>query len=245
MSQETPRIAIPEPNSTQPEYNERSWPQYARAIEAAGGIPIRISLHETPAEVAKLVASCAGVLLPGSPADLNPQKYGQEPAPECAPPDPAREAVDELLLQDAFNLHKPLLCICYGAQSLNVWKGGTLVQHLITSVNHKAGREVVEAHPVEIVSGSQHLAALPKSPLVNSSHHQAIAIPGDGLHVIAKAPDGTIEAVEQRGTHFVLGVQWHPERTMEQKQESRAIFSEFLREVRAWKPREIRESVAR
>jgi putative glutamine amidotransferase len=245
MSQEAPRIAIPEPNSTQPEYNERSWPRYARAVEAAGGVPVQVPLHASPAEVAKLVASCQGVLLPGSPADLNPQKYGQEPVQECAGPDPAREAVDELLLQDAFNLHKPLLCICYGAQSLNVWKGGTLVQHLTTSVNHKAGREVVDAHSVEIAPETQHLAALPKNAWINSSHHQAIASPGDGLHVVAKAPDGTIEAIEQPGPHFVLGVQWHPERTVEQKPESRAIFSAFLKAVRAWKPREIRESVAR
>ena len=245
MSQEAPRIAIPEPNSTQPEYNERSWPQYAKAVEAVGGVPVRIPLHEPPASVAKLVASCQGVLLPGSPADLNPQKYGQEPAPECAAPDPDREAVDELLLQDAFNLHKPLLCICYGTQSLNVWKGGTLVQHLTTSVNHKAGREVVDAHVVEIAPETHFLAALPKTGFINSSHHQAIANPGDGLHVVATAPDGTIEAVEQPGPHFVLGVQWHPERTIEQKSESRAIFSAFLEAVRAWKPREIRESVAR
>jgi len=245
MIQEAPRIAIPEPNSTQPEYNERSWPQYAKAVEAAGGVPVRIPLHEPPASVAKLVASCQGVLLPGSPADLNPQKYGQEPVPECAAPDPAREAVDELLLQDAFNLHKPLLCICYGTQSLNVWKGGTLVQHLTTSVNHKAGREVVDAHVVEITPKTQYLTALPKTVFINSSHHQAIASPGDGLHVVATAPDGTIEAVEQPGPHFVLGVQWHPERTIEQKSESRAIFSAFLEAVRAWKPREIRESVAR
>src|ERR1700760_4619368 len=118
MTDESPRIAIPEPTSTEPEYNQRSWPQYAQAVEACGGIAVIVPLAESPSAVAKLVASCAGVLLPGSPADLNPQKYGQEPVPECAAADPAREAVDELLLQDAFNLHKPLLGICYGTQSL-------------------------------------------------------------------------------------------------------------------------------
>jgi putative glutamine amidotransferase len=242
MNQSAPRIAIPEPNSTQPDYNQRSWPQYAHAVEAAGGVPVRVSLDESPAAVAKLVSSCSGVLLPGSPADLNPQKYGQEPAPESAAPDAKREAVDELLLQDAFNLHKPLLCICYGTQSLNIWKGGTLVQHLTTQVNHKAGREVVEAHAVEIAPDAARLHDAASA--VNSSHHQAIATPGDGLHVIATAPDGTIEAVEQRGEHFVLGVQWHPERTFDQKAESRAIFADFVEAAREWKPREIRESIA-
>lgn len=245
MTQEIPRIAIPEPNSTQPDYNQRTWPQYARAVEACGGVAVPVPLTESPATVAKLVASCSGVLLPGSPADLNPQKYGEEPVPECAAPDAAREAVDELLLQDAFNLHKPLLCICYGTQSLNVWKGGTLRQHLATPLDHRPGREVVEAHPVEIVAGTQRLGAFPGSITVNSSHHQAIATPGDGLDVIATAPDGTVEAVEQRGDHFVLGVQWHPERTFALSSPSRAIFAEFVEAARAWKPREIRESVIR
>ena len=238
------RIAIPEPTATDLDYNDRSWPQYARAVEAWGGVAVRVRLGDSPAEVANLVASCAGVLLPGSPADVNPQKYGQDAVPECAAADAAREAVDELLLQDAFNLHKPLLCICYGTQSLNVWKGGTLTQHLATGIDHEAGRDVAEAHAVAIPAASAYLGRFSPSATVNSSHHQAVATPGDGLAVAATAPDGTIEAVEQPGRHFVLGVQWHPERTTDDPV-SRAIFEEFLRAASAWKPREIRESVAR
>jgi len=241
----SPRIAIPEPTSTEPDYNERSWPQYARAVEACGGVAVPVSLSESPATVAKLVATCSGVLLPGSPADVNPQKYGQAAIPECAAADGAREAVDELLLQDAFNLHKPLLCICYGTQSLNVWKGGTLTQHLTTAINHKAGREVVEAHPVAITSRAEHLRDFAPSLAVSSSHHQAIATPGDGLDVIATAADGTVEAIEQRGKHFVLGVQWHPERTYAESPASQAIFRQFVDAARSWKPRDIRESVAK
>ena len=240
-----PRIAIPEPTSGEPDYNQRSWHQYADAVEACGAIAVPVPLSESPANVANLVASCSGVLLPGSPADVNSQKYGQEPVQECAPADSAREAVDELLLQDAFNLHKPLLCICYGTQSLNVWKGGTLAQHLTTSIDHKAGREITEAHAIAIPGTSERLKGLGSSVTVNSSHHQAVAIPGDGLEVVATAPDGTVEAVEQRGEHFVLGVQWHPERTFAEDAASQAIFRDFVSAVRAWKPREIRESVAR
>ena len=244
MTCQSPRIAIPEPNSTQADYNQRSWPQYAKAVEACGGTAVRVLLSESPASVARLVASCSGVLLPGSPADLNPQKYGQEAAPECAPADASREAVDELLLQDAFHLRKPLLCICYGTQSLNVWKGGSLVQHLNTAINHKAGREVTEAHGVAVAPNSQRLAHFPHSITVNSSHHQAIAVPGDGLRVIATAPDGTTEAVEQPGEQYVLGVQWHPERTFDVNAVSQAIFREFVTAAAEWKPREVRESVA-
>jgi putative glutamine amidotransferase len=239
-----PRIAIPLPTSTDPDYNARSWPQYAHAVEACGGVAVAVDLAASPTDVARLANTCAGILLPGSPADVNPQKYGQEPVPECAPPDAAREAVDELLLQDAFNLHKPLLCICYGTQSLNVWKGGALTQHLTGEINHEAGRSVSDAHAVAISSASEHLGRFAPSAQVNSSHHQAVSVPGDGFSVVATAPDGTIEAMEQPGRHFVLGIQWHPERTLENPV-SRAIFEDFVHAASAWTPREIRESVVR
>lgn len=242
-----PRIAIPEPTSTDPAYNERSWPQYARAVEAKGGIAVRIPLHTDPAVVAQIVSSCQGVLLPGSPADVNPQKYGEAAIPECAPADPAREAVDELLLQDASNLHKPLLGICYGFQSLNVWRGGALTQHLTTPVNHKAGREVREAHGIDIDQQSA-LAAMMAGDLpltVNSSHHQAVKQAGDGLKVVASSPeDGVIEAIEGPAGQFLVGVQWHPERTFDSDPASQKLFGTFIEAAAGWKPRAILESVA-
>lgn len=244
-----PRIAIPEPNLKDREYSERTWPQYARAVERAGGIAVKVPLSESPAGVARLVASCEGVLLPGSPADINPQKYGEEAEADCNPADPAREAVDELLLQDASNLHKPLLGICYGFQALNVWHGGSLVQHLRTSVNHKAGREVKDAHFVEIDGKSRlrrMLGMAGKTTLaVNSSHHQAIAQLGDGLIRAAWSPDdGVIEAAEGHGDHFLVGVQWHPERSLEECRAAQCLFQAFVDAAAEWEPRMISESVA-
>ncbi|MDP9040032.1 MAG: gamma-glutamyl-gamma-aminobutyrate hydrolase family protein, partial [Acidobacteriota bacterium] len=122
-----PRIAIPIPTSFDPEYNDRSWPQYASAVERSGGEPVPIPLDQPPAGTARLIASCAGVLLPGSGADVNPQKYGHPVDPHSAPPDAARENVDELLLQDAHNMGKPILAVCFGTQMLNVWRGGSLI----------------------------------------------------------------------------------------------------------------------
>jgi putative glutamine amidotransferase len=200
--------------------------------------------------VAKLLAGVQGILLPGSRYDIDPQRYGEDPIPECGEADSARTAVDELLLQDAFNLHKPILAICHGAQSLNVWCNGSLVQDLDTPVNHRPGRDVVEAHPVRIFRGSR-LATLlpPNEPVdaqVNSSHHQAIRLAGDNLVVTAISPgDGVIEAVELDSPgHFVLAVQWHPERTYTQKAFSRAIFAAFAAAAEAWEPRRIEDSVA-
>jgi putative glutamine amidotransferase len=242
-----PRIAIPVPTLKDAEYNERSWPQYAHAVEASGGTPVKIPLDAAPAEIAQLAASCEGVLLPGSGADVNPEKYGQEPIPECAPSDPAREAADELLMQDAANLHKPLLGICFGHQSWNVWKGGTLIQHLTAGTNHQPGRQVVDAHRVTIQSDSQLAGILKNVNLsVNSSHHQSIDQPGDGLRVVARsAEDNIIEAVEGTGDHFVLTVQWHPERSFDTDPASQAIFTAFLEAAKNWQPRPILESVAK
>jgi putative glutamine amidotransferase len=241
-----PRIAIPEPTSDDLEYNQRSWPQYAHAVEASGGVAVRIPLTIPPAEVAQLASSCEGVLLPGSGADVDPEKYGHERIPECAPADPAREAVDELLMQDAANLHKPLLGVCYGLQSWNVWRGGTLIQDLQTGVDHMPGRQVIEAHRVSIETDSRIAEIADAAALtVNSSHHQAVDRPGDGLRVVARSvEDGVIEAVEGVGEQFVIGVQWHPERTFDLDPASKHLFSVFVEAASAWRPRAIRESVA-
>ncbi len=250
-----PRIALPEPTSFDHAYNQRGWPQYAHAIECCGGVAVPIPLTETQASVAKIITGCSAVLLPGSPADLDPQKFGQPRNPESAEPDPVREAVDDLLLQDAFNLHKPIFGICYGLQSMNVWRNGSLNQHIPgTGINHQPGRDVHEAHLVSITPGSRlaHILAHgetsePSEVNVNSSHHQAVAGAGDGLNVVARsAADGIIEAVEDpTSPQFVLGVQWHPERTFGIQRSSRALFEAFIEAARAWKLSPIEESVVR
>src|ERR1700730_861649 len=111
-----PRIAIPVPHSGDSEYAERAMPQYVHAVEMAGGEPVRIPLDQSPGEVVKLIGLCDAVLLPGSKADIDPTKYDAPRDARTAPADPGRDAVDELLLQDAYNLRKPVLGICYGLQ---------------------------------------------------------------------------------------------------------------------------------
>src|SRR5579864_2017626 len=231
-----PRIAIPLPRSDNPEYVERALPQYERAIEHAGGEPVRIPLDLSPAEVMKLIEQCDAVLLPGSSADVDPSKYGAPKHEKTAAADPKRDTVDELLLQDAYNMRKPILGICYGLQTLNVYRTGTLIQHIESPVKHDAGRKVPVAHIVEVEPGSK-LAQIAASGTtdaggpalavqVNSSHHQAADIVGDGLRAVARSPrDGVIEAVEGTSPdHFVLAVQWHPERSVDEDEVSRAIF---------------------
>jgi putative glutamine amidotransferase len=251
MISAVPRIAIPEPTSTDAAYNQRSLPQYIHAIKAAGGIAIPIALHESPASQARILASCSAILLPGSPADVDPTRYGQEAVPATAARDVAREAADDLLLRDAFAQEKPVLGTCFGLQSLNVWRRGSLIQDLPCAaeagpgehgsiVNHEPGREVQNAHPVLVTPGSR-LSRLKGGQeelrlSVNSSHHQAIDRPGEQLLVAAISPvDGVIEALE--GTEprqFVVAVQWHPERSYESSEASRALFAAFMEAARSW-----------
>jgi putative glutamine amidotransferase len=248
----TIRIAIPEPTSNDAAYNARSLPPYLAALQSINAVPIVIPLHERQDRVARLLAGAQGVLLPGSGFDVDPERYGEARIPACGPADAGRTAVDELLLQDAFNLHKPIFAICHGAQTLNVWRNGTLIQDLetvlATRVNHSPGRDVINAHPIHIAAGSR-LAAAAGNVLkneCNSSHHQAIGRLGDNLRVTAVSPeDSVIEAVElDSADHFVVGVQWHPERTFTVSPLSRALFSAFVLAAEAWRLRPAETSVA-
>src|ERR1700689_4022329 len=131
----TVHIAIPEPTSSDPAYNARSLPPYLAALHSWGVTPVLIPLHERQDRVARLLRGVQGILLPGSGFDVDPQRYGEDPIPEFGEADPGRTAIDELLLQDSFNLQKPILAICHGTQTLNVWRGGSLIQDLKTQVD--------------------------------------------------------------------------------------------------------------
>jgi len=134
----------------------------------------------------------------------------------------------------------PVLGICYGLQSMNVHLKGSLIQHIPdflpeatrAKVNHAAGRMVAVAHAVEITDGSKLagiIGANGKVP-VNSSHHQSAEKIGQGLRIVARCPDdGIIEALEGTDAdHFVIAVQWHPERSVEDDEPSLAIFRALI-----------------
>jgi putative glutamine amidotransferase len=241
-----PRIAIPMPHFSDREYAERAIPQYERAVELAGGKPVRVGLDQTPEEIRKVIEGCDGVLLPGSKADVDPARFKAARSSHTVAADPRRDALDDLLLEDAYRLRKPVLGICYGLQSLNVNRAGSLIQHIPeflpeaawAKVNHEAGRNVAVAHAVEIEPDSR-LAEIVgersavRGPLVlpvNSSHHQSAEAIGEGLRIVARCPeDGIIEALEGTAPdHFVLAVQWHPERSVEEDPASQAIFRAFI-----------------
>jgi putative glutamine amidotransferase len=236
-----PKIAIPEPCSYDRPYSDRALPSYVEAVQSAGGDPVVVSLDWSPDEIARRINECSAVLLPGSKADVDPQKYGAERHAKTAPADALRDTADELLLQDAYNMRKPILGICYGLQTLNVWRTGTLIQHIESKVEHSPGQHVEVAHQVAIEEDSLLAREIgqgqdKKLVAVNSSHHQAALTAGDALRVVARCPeDGVIEALE--GTdpgHYVLAVQWHPEKDFKHDVPSQRLFHSLVNAAEKW-----------
>jgi putative glutamine amidotransferase len=206
---------------------------YVRAIARAGGRPLLIA--PTPADLADptaLLDLLDGVLVTGG-ADLDATTYGAEPHPETDATSADRDAFELLLVRHAAERDLPCLGICRGMQVVNVAYGGALEQHLPDRLEHDIHRgdngdfsdHQVEVEPESLAA----IAAGATRVAVKSYHHQGVARLGDGLTVTAHAEgDGTIEAVEDPGRRFMLGVLWHPE-----EDEADRLIGAFVEECRA------------
>ena len=189
---------------------------YVDAVIAAGGLPVLIPPVLTEDCISEYCDLVDAFLFVGGP-DINPRRYGQDPHELWSPINPRREQFDFLLMDAALKTGKPVLAICLGMQQFSVSRGGTMVQDIPSlvgpSIDHrpKLGGKAI-AHEVTIVPGTHLHRLLGVDTLsVNSLHHQACLVPGQGLVVAARAPDGVIEAVELPDHLFAIGVQWHPE----------------------------------
>jgi putative glutamine amidotransferase len=186
-------------------------------------------------------------LVLGGGIDVDPARYGREPLDNgTVEVDPERDALDFELLERASAIAAPVLGICRGLQVVNVARGGTLVQDIPSErpseVVHQRAREEAERlraasrltrmdHDVRALAGTvlSDIAGAMEFP-VNSRHHQAIEILGDGLRISGIAPDGVPEAVESSDGHWLVAVQWHPENLRDAV--SRALFGAFARAAR-------------
>lgn len=176
-----------------------------------------------------------GLLLSGG-VDVHPRLYGEEVHARCGAISEVRDDVELALIRWARADRKPVLAICRGIQTLNVALGGSLYQDIEAmvprAVRHDChsgnGRNHV-AHDVVVSPGSRlaHLVGTDLLP-VNSFHHQAIKDLALGLTVTAWAPDGIIEAVEEEGRPFVLGVQWHPEELAAEDGRAQRLFDALV-----------------
>jgi putative glutamine amidotransferase len=208
---------------------------YAEAIAAAGGAPVYLPLIPEADYLTSMTERLDGLLLSGSNSDVDPARYGEEPHPRLGAVVPERDETDLGLLAICEERRLPVLGICFGAQSLNVARGGSLVQdleaQLAGALKHDQGAPYARpSHQISIESGSL-LAELAggNAARVNSSHHQAIKEVGRNLRAIAHSQDGVIEAIiDTRPDRFVLGVQWHPEWGWERDRLSQAIFARFV-----------------
>lgn len=208
---------------------------YAEAVAAAGGVPVYLPLIPDKEYLTAVSEPLDGLLLSGSDSDLDPSRYGEEPHPRLGSVVMERDETDLALLAISEEERLPVFAICFGAQSLNVARGGSLVQdieaQLVGALKHEQGAPATRpSHQINIEPDSM-LAELAGGDMarVNSSHHQAIKNVGRHLRAIARANDGVIEAViDTRPDRFVLGVQWHPELGWEKDRFSQAIFARFI-----------------
>ena len=210
-----PRIVVPLPIRAASATDKQQLyikTEYLEMVRRAGAEPVAALPLEPFDTSAAEDAGCSGLLLVGGP-DLDADVYGEPPHPATRPGHPLWWRAARAWLEWAQRGEIPVLGICLGCQELNVFRGGTLVQHLPdrSRVVHNIPGSNYSRHRIVITAPVLSAAIAPGAVEVNSSHHQAVDRLGRGLVVAARADDGTIEAVEDAEGRFVVGVQWHPE----------------------------------
>jgi putative glutamine amidotransferase len=207
--------------------SERVKP-YLEALRTVGIDPAP-HLTEHPGQL----DGAAGLLLMGG-VDVNPSRYGELAGPDTDAPDDERDLIELEMLDQAIQKDLPIFAICRGLQLLNVYHGGTLVQHL-ASVRHDPDFDdrAKPAHEVRVEEGTLLRDVVGVDVLrVNSRHHQAVATVGAGLRVSARdAEDGTVEGLERPGKRFILAVQWHPEDQVRTDPRQLRLFEQFAKAV--------------
>jgi len=206
--------------------------------DLAGVVPLLIPSLDPPLAVRDLLGRMQGLMLTGSPSNVQPQHYdGPHSKPETLH-DPNRDAIMLPLIRAAVEARIPILAICRGCQELNVALGGSLHQYLQDLPDRLDHREP-KGMPMEVLYSDAHEVQLSEggwladfagalSARVNSLHSQGVDTLAAGLRVEALAPDGTIEAYRlARPDHYVLGIQWHPEWRAADNPLSRGIFESF------------------
>jgi putative glutamine amidotransferase len=206
-------------------------------------IPLLIPSLPKLVDATEVAARIDGLMLTGSPSNLEPRRYGEEVPGAAGPFDPNRDAMAMALADAMMEAGKPVFGICRGFQELNVHFGGTLARDMMAphrSIQHHAPDDVTFAdmfehrHPVKLEEGGALLAAIgTRDIIVNSVHYQGVDKLGKGLRIEARAPDGVVEAFSTtaRGAP-VLAVQWHPEWKPEGDENSRKIFGLMGRVLR-------------
>src|SRR3982074_3408197 len=169
---------------------------YSEAVEAAGGLPVHVPLIPRPDFIRQVMADLDGLLLPGTISDVERVRYGREPHPQLGEVHPEKDETDLLALAQVESRAMPLFAICFGVQALNVSRGGTLIQDIVSqypdAIKHEQGApRDRHSHQVRLLEDSRlgQLAKAGSAP-VNSHHHQAIETLGRELGAPARGPAG-------------------------------------------------------
>lgn len=180
---------------------------YYELVQASGGTAVLLP-PDDPEAASEVLSRLDGLVVAGGP-DVDPVRYGAARDPRTGAAATQRDEWELSLIAAALSSRTPVLGICRGMQVLNVALGGTLVQHLD---GHFETEGVVARHPVRPVRGTLYAALVPEEAQVPTYHHQAVDRLGRGLIASSHALDGTVESIElDDSSHWVLGVQWHPE----------------------------------
>jgi len=213
---------------------------YVTALERAGLIPLIVPPLANAEAAASVLDSVAGLVLTGG-EDVDPARYGEKRHEKVRSVNPARDATEAALIEEARARGTPVLAICRGIQILNVALGGTLVQDIPsqceTTIDHDdEGARNSRTHEVEIEPDSLIAKAVGAEHVtVNSFHHQSVKRVADGMRVTARSPDGVIEGIESTDEDWwVMGIQWHPEEMTESAEPwDRGLFKAFAKQIEA------------
>jgi putative glutamine amidotransferase len=187
--------------------------EYPKVIERAGGLPVQLTRNTDPVSI---VRRLDGLVMTGG-ADPDPELYGEEPHPQLGQVERGRDDWELALIRAALDARIPMLCVCRGAQLLNIALGGTLVQHLDAPEHARWDHPRLDrCHTVRVTPGSRAEELYGLETPTNSLHHQAVGRTGDGVVVTGTTDDGVVEAFEVAGRPEVFAVQWHPEMLSDQ-----------------------------
>lgn len=230
-----PKIGIPVVDK----YAINKFDNYKNAVEEPehGGEVCFLVRNEK--SIAAFVDDIDGLLLPGG-GDIHPDNFNQEWKDEIKYVDEERDDLELSLFEYAYKKDIPVFGICRGIQIMNVAMGGDLYQDIKTvypkkALTHPAVNRKDSKHTIDIESDSELCKIIGENVVdVNSAHHQALDVIGDGFVVTARSSDGIVEAIENQSRPFMIGVQYHPERmtsTPEFKEHRRKLFRAFLKEA--------------
>ncbi len=204
--------------------------EYVDSVRRAGGIPLLITPGETRFD--ELLSFLDGVILAGG-GDIDPVRYRGQSHETIYSLDEERDSTELAFAQRLIDADFPTLAICRGIQIVNVVQGGTLIEHLPDvvgeSVLHRLPPREPTPHAIRIEPKSRLAGLLGTTEVTAMSwHHQAVRKVADGFEVVARAPDGTIEAMEMSAHRWLIAVQWHPELTSASDPTQQQLFDRFV-----------------